>query len=59
MGNYCFVPYVVLLAVLNLFMYLKVPETKNKPIMEIVAMFYSTESLSASESDGEMKKIDM
>lgn len=41
MGNYCFIPYVVVLVLFVAFTYFKVPETKNKTTEEIVAMFQS------------------
>lgn len=38
-GNYSFIPFVVMLALFWLFTYWKVPETKGKTIEQITAMF--------------------
>ena len=39
MGGYVFIIFTILLALFVLFVYLKVPETKNKTIEEITSMF--------------------
>lgn len=39
MGNYTFVPFTVLLAIFFVFTYFKLPETKNKTIEEITALY--------------------
>ncbi|XP_064645201.1 glucose transporter type 1-like [Lineus longissimus] len=39
LGDYCFIPFIVLLALFWLFTYFKVPETKNKSFEEISNIF--------------------
>ncbi|XP_028043514.1 glucose transporter type 1-like isoform X1 [Bombyx mandarina] len=39
LGNYVFIPYTILLIIFFVFTYLKLPETKNRTIEEVTALF--------------------